>query len=111
MSIRTTISRFIAILLLVVPGVLATIGFLQMKNAIFHYIADNGNSTIVSPTFEWLSFLFGLLLFAIGVSFIGGWIFFRDKKHNYVAPRFRDKKPRPIGRASSQARTAASQEE
>jgi len=33
--------------------------------------------------------ILGFILFAIGVSFIGGWTFFRDRKRNYVAPRFK----------------------
>ena len=94
---KTTIARFIAVLLLVIPGLLATYGFLLMKNAFFQYIADHGNLSIESPAFEWLPFLGGLVLFLGGVSFIGGWIFYRDRKRNYVAPRFKKKRPRPAG--------------
>lgn len=90
------ITRFIAILLLVIPGLLATFGFLTMKNVIFDYIADHGNDSLAAPSFGWLPFLGGFIMFAIGVAFIGGWVFYRDRKRNYVAPRFRKKKgPRP----------------
>ncbi|NMM54512.1 DUF2627 domain-containing protein [Paenibacillus aquistagni] len=95
---KTTLSRFIAVLLLVVPGFMATAGFLFMKDAIFYYIADHGNELVANPAFEWMKFIGGLLLFAIGAGFIGGWVFFRDRKRNYVAPRFRKKKPRPADR-------------
>lgn len=82
---KAVISRFIAILLLVVPGLMATYGFLAMKDAWFAQF----DSAI---GFLWWKFALGLLLFAAGVAFIGGWIFFRDRKRNYVAPRFRKKR-------------------
>ncbi|WP_127494330.1 DUF2627 domain-containing protein [Paenibacillus glycanilyticus] len=91
---RLVAARLVAVLLLVIPGIAACIGFLKMKNALFNYFSEFGNDAI-KPDFAWLSFLFGLVLFAIGVGFIGGWIFFRDRKRNYVAPRFRPKRPRP----------------
>lgn len=87
-------ARLIAVLLLVIPGILACLGFLKMKNAVFQYFSEFGNDAIV-PDFQWLMFLLGLVMFGIGVSFIGGWVFFRDRKHNYVASRFRPKRPRP----------------
>ncbi|WP_128894546.1 DUF2627 domain-containing protein [Longirhabdus pacifica] len=85
---KHTASRFIAILLLVIPGLSATWGFLKMKNSTFDYFSQFGDESIISPSFDWLQFLFGFVLFAIGVGFIGGWIFFRDKKRNYLQPRF-----------------------
>ncbi len=80
-------SRFIAVLLLVVPGWAATYGFLEMKNSVFLSFGP--------ASFPWLKFIFGLFLFVIGVGFVGGWIFYRDRKRNYVAPRFREKKKQP----------------
>ncbi|WP_274364425.1 DUF2627 domain-containing protein [Paenibacillus thermotolerans] len=77
-------SRLIAVLLLVIPGWIATYGFLKMKDAVFHSFGP--------ASFPWLSFLLGLVMFALGVAFIGGWIFYRDRKRNYVAPRFKKKK-------------------
>lgn len=79
--------RFIAILLLVIPGFIATYGFLAMKDAFF---AQFGPSH-----FLWAKFLLGFVLFVLGVSFIGGWIFFRDRKRNYLSSRFRKKRRRP----------------
>lgn len=84
LTMPTKFSRFIAVLLLVIPGWAATYGFLLMKNAVF--------ASFGPGAFPWLSFLAGLLLFILGVAFIGGWIFYRDRKRNYVAPRFREKK-------------------
>jgi len=93
--LREALSRFIAVLLLVIPGLLATYGFILIKNALYDYFTQFGNDDI-TPDFGWGGFIGGLLLFMIGVGFIGGWIFFRDRKRNYVAPRFKEKKrPRP----------------
>jgi len=91
---KLVIARFIAIIMLVVPGLLACFGFLKMKDALFFYFSDFGNEA-VTPSFDWLSFLLGLIMFGAGAGFIGGWIFFRDRKRNYVAPRFKEKRPRP----------------
>ncbi len=77
--------RFIAVMMLVVPGLAATYGFLQMKDAIFASFGEHNPFPIGK-------FLLGLVLFAVGVAFIAGWIFFRDRKRNYVAPRFKAKK-------------------
>lgn len=91
---RLMISRFIAILLLAIPGVAATYGFLAMKNAIFDYFSDFGNDQI-TPAFGWIRFIVGAFLFLAGIAFIGGWIFFRDRKRNYLSSRFKPKRPRP----------------
>ena len=77
--------RFIAILLLVIPGLTATYGFLAMKDAFFAQFDTNGDM----PMGE---IILGLILFLLGVAFIGGWTFFRDRKRNYVAPRFKPKR-------------------
>ncbi|MCA0754498.1 DUF2627 domain-containing protein [Paenibacillus sp. N4] len=87
-------ARFIAILMLVIPGLVACFGFLKMKDSIFDYFSAFGNDT-VTPDFEFMKFLLGLIMFAAGAGFIGGWTFFRDRKRNYVAPRFKEKRPRP----------------
>ncbi|UQZ32512.1 DUF2627 domain-containing protein [Paenibacillus sp. PK3_47] len=87
---KLLISRFIAILILVIPGLLAMTGFLMMKDDIFNYISMHGDET-TTPDFAWLHFGGGLLLFAAGMSFLGGWILTRDRKKNYVGPRFREK--------------------
>lgn len=83
----TKSSRFLAVLLLVIPGGLATYGFALMRESVM--------SALGPPPFSWWTFLGGLGLFCGGVAFIGGWIFYRDRKRNYVAPRFRKKRKRP----------------
>jgi hypothetical protein len=77
-------SRMLAVILLVIPGGLATYGFILMKRALFVAMGP--------PTFPWFTFVIGMLLFFGGVAFVGGWIFYRDRKRNYVSPRFREKK-------------------
>jgi len=93
--VKLVISRLIAVLLLVIPGVAAAYGFLLMKDAVFDYFAQLGNVELTNPHFAWLRFAIGFVVFLCGVAFIGGWIFFRDRKHNYLSSRFRPKRPRP----------------
>jgi len=88
---KIKIFRFIAILLLVIPGLLAAFGFLEMKDALFDYFAAHGNEE-AQPKLQWLKLILGFIWFSIGVSFIGGWIFFRDRKRNYLSSRFKEKK-------------------
>lgn len=91
---KSSFSRGIAALLLVIPGVAATYGFLLMKDALFLLFASGGSFA----SFPWLRFLLGVALFALGVGFIGGWVFYRDRKRNYVAPRFKAKRKTGGGR-------------
>ena len=93
-SLRQVLPRFIAVLLLVIPGILATYGFLAIKNSLFDYFTQFGDDEIITH-FAWGKFILGLILFLAGIGFISGWVFFRDRKHNYVAPRFKQKRPRP----------------
>ncbi|WP_059052385.1 DUF2627 domain-containing protein [Paenibacillus senegalimassiliensis] len=88
---KLKLSRFIAILILVLPGIAAMTGFLKMKDALFDYMSDHGNDALSRVTFDWLEFGLGFALFVAGAGFLGGWIFFRDRKRNYLGPRFRDK--------------------
>jgi hypothetical protein len=86
---RLKLSRFIAVLMLVIPGFIATYGFLLIKDSIFAAFDPNVYG------FPWGKLVLGVFLFLAGVAFLGGWIFFRDRKRNYVAPRFKVKRPRP----------------
>lgn len=85
---KTALSRFIAILLLVIPGFLATYGFLAMKDSVFAQFDP------LHPM-SWGKFILGLILFIAGIAFIAGWVFFRDRKRNYVATRFKAKRNLP----------------
>jgi threonine/homoserine/homoserine lactone efflux protein len=86
---KVTFYRFVAIMLLVIPGIMATYGFLAMKDAVFAQFAVEDGHVL------WGKFFLGLVLFILGVAFIGGWTFFRDRKRNYVAPRFKAQRKKP----------------
>ncbi|RKP57139.1 DUF2627 family protein [Cohnella endophytica] len=92
---KLIIQRLIAIMLLVIPGIAAAYGFLLMKDALYDYFAIMGGVDTSTPDFSWGRFIGGAILFLIGIGFIGGWIFFRDRKHNYLSSRFRPRTPRP----------------
>jgi hypothetical protein len=93
---KSSFSRLIAVLMLAVPGLIAAYGFLLMKNALFDYMAQYGAGNAHQQPFQWGKMFGGLILFGAGAGFIGGWIFYRDRKRNYVAPRFKEKGKRPI---------------
>ena len=78
-------TRFIALIIIVIPIALATIGVKLMRDTFYD---------LVNAPFDhlWTQFTSGFLFFLIGVAFIGGWIFYRDKKRHYVAKRFMKKK-------------------
>jgi hypothetical protein len=80
---KSTISRIIAVFLLIIPGFSATYGFLTMKNAIFAQFDESIGHVM------WGKLLFGSFLFICGIAFIGGWTFYRDRKRNYLSPRFK----------------------
>ncbi|KIL34305.1 hypothetical protein SD71_19835 [Cohnella kolymensis] len=92
---KLIISRLIAVLLLVIPGIGAAYGFLLMKDALYDYFAQTGNVELQNPVFAWGMFILGAILFLCGIAFIGGWTFYRDRKRNYLSSRFRAKRPRP----------------
>lgn len=92
---KLTIQRLIAILLLVIPGLGAAYGFLLMKDSLYDYFAQMGGIDSMTPDFSWGAFIIGAILFLIGIGFIGGWTFFRDRKRNYLSSRFRPKTARP----------------
>jgi hypothetical protein len=77
--------RFLAVMVLVLPGLAGTYGWILMKDVWFASLDPN-------ILFAWPLFLFGLFLFVFGIAFLGGWILFRDRKRNYVQPKFREKK-------------------
>lgn len=68
--------RFIAFVILFIPGVIAAFGIKLMRDTVFDDFY---------PIFLYASiqFIFGLLLFIGGLLFLGGFIVHRDrKKHN-----------------------------
>lgn len=91
---KLLISRIIAILLLVIPGLAAAYGFIEIKQVIFQYVADKGRLHDLA-SFEGWRFAKGIILFLAGVGFIGGWTFYRDRKRNYLAPQFMPARRKP----------------
>ena len=73
--------RLIAFMILFIPGAMAAYGIKLMRDMLFG---------ILQPPFPllWLQSLMGLLLTIGGISFIGGFIFYRDRKRNKVQNRF-----------------------
>jgi len=67
--------RFIAVIILIIPGILGAYGIKLMRDALFMEIV------IINAT---LQFILGLILFIAGLSFIGGFLFHRDKKRQLI---------------------------
>lgn len=67
--------RFIAVLILLIPGIIGAFGIKLMRDALFseiYYFLYN----------ETIQFIVGLIMFIAGLSFVAGFIFHRDKKRN-----------------------------
>lgn len=84
--------RLLAVIILIIPGAIATWGFKTIRDVLFNYTADVGNEEIAAKL-DWLMLLLGIAAFVGGIAFIAGWVLYRDRKRNYVAPRFK-KKPK-----------------
>lgn len=65
--------RIVAVLTLVIPGVIAAYGIKLMRDSLFNELA-----TIFLNL--GLQFFIGFILFAAGISFIGSFIVYRDRK-------------------------------
>lgn len=74
-------SRIIALFIMVIPGLIAAYGIKLMRDMTFG---------ILQPPipFLWLQFILGLLFFLGGLSFVAGFIFYRDRKRNKVQKKF-----------------------
>ncbi|MED3624411.1 DUF2627 domain-containing protein [Neobacillus thermocopriae] len=74
--------RIIALIILVIPGVLAAWGIKLMRDMAFGILQSPFNQL-------WLQFLVGFILFLGGLGFIAGFILHRDRKRNKVQARFK----------------------
>ncbi|MGM7721252.1 DUF2627 domain-containing protein [Metabacillus sp. Hm71] len=74
-------SRIIALIIMIIPGALAAYGIKLMRDMTFG---------ILQPPIPnlFLQFILGLILFLGGLSFVAGFIFYRDRKRNKVQKRF-----------------------
>lgn len=77
-------SRIIALIIMVIPGIIAALGIKLMRDIFFGLL----HPPIPSLS---LQFLIGVIFFISGLGFIGGFIFRRDRKNNKVQQRFRQK--------------------
>ncbi|WP_071395705.1 DUF2627 domain-containing protein [Bacillus tuaregi] len=74
-------NRIVALVILLIPGIIAALGVKLMRDMVF--------SILHKPfPFLWLQSLTGLLMFLIGLGFIAGFILHRDRKRNKVQSRF-----------------------
>jgi hypothetical protein len=74
--------RIIALIILLIPGILAALGIKLMRDMTF--------GILQAPfPYLWLQFLIGLVFFIGGLSFVAGFIFHRDRKRNNVQARFK----------------------
>ncbi|SDL63115.1 DUF2627 domain-containing protein [Sediminibacillus halophilus] len=77
--------RFIALLILIIPGIAATFGIKLMRDAFFGEFY---------PLFfhVGIQFTVGLILLLSGLAFIGGFIMFRDRKRNLTKGKYKNNK-------------------
>lgn len=77
-------ARIIALIIMLIPGVIAAFGIKLMRDMFF------GIQTNWIPAL-WLQFVLGFIMFAVGIGFIGGFLLHRDRKNNKVQDRFKTK--------------------
>lgn len=76
---KQVVERLIAILLMCIPGGISVYGWTLMRDILFH--------TTAGETFAIINFVIGLVLFLFGLSIVGGFIYYRDKKRNKIQPK------------------------
>nr|WP_295972328.1 DUF2627 domain-containing protein [uncultured Bacillus sp.] len=80
-------NRILALVILLLPGLIAAAGVKLMRDMVF--------GILYKPIpFLWLQFLIGLAMFLAGVWFIAGFILHRDRKKNKVQSRFQNRNPK-----------------
>ncbi|MFC0188331.1 DUF2627 domain-containing protein [Fictibacillus aquaticus] len=77
--------RFIALLIVLIPGLLAVFGIKWMRDTLF------GVLQAPFPNLP-LQFAAGFFSLIIGLAFVGGFIFYRDKKRSKLQPKFQQQK-------------------
>lgn len=66
--------RNVALMILVIPAVIAAIGIKLMRDTFFG-ISDGF-------PYLWMQFGVGLIIFVLGIAFIAGFFFYREQKKN-----------------------------
>jgi TRAP-type C4-dicarboxylate transport system permease small subunit len=78
-------SRYAALIIVLIPGMMAVWGIKWMRDTLF--------GVLQFPFPElWIQFFAGLISFLAGLAFVGGFIFYRDRKRNKVQLKFTKKK-------------------
>lgn len=78
-------ARIIAALLLFIPGIIGAAGIKLMRDSLFaEFYAIFINESI--------QFIIGLIMFLAGLSFVGGFIYHRDKKRQLLKKDAQQKK-------------------
>lgn len=73
--------RYIALLIIVLPGLLAGYGIKLMRDVFFSILNEPFTSLLIQ-------FLSGLIFLVLGVGFIAGFVRYRDRKNNKGSVRF-----------------------
>ncbi|WP_052256366.1 DUF2627 domain-containing protein [Salinicoccus sp. YB14-2] len=76
--------KIVALLILVIPAVLAGVGVKLMRDSMFGVLNDPFTMIAVQ-------FIVGLVLSIAGIWFIGGYILHREQKNKRAAERFQKK--------------------
>lgn len=69
--------RIIAVIIIFLPGVIGALGIKLMRDAFFSEVYPFLFNEVVQ-------FIVGLIMFVGGLTFIGGFIYHRDKKRNLL---------------------------
>ncbi|MEH7305581.1 DUF2627 domain-containing protein [Neobacillus drentensis] len=77
--------RIIALIIVLIPGILAAIGIKLMRDMLFGILQAPFPNLL-------LQFLTGLVFFVGGLGFVAGFIFHRDRKRSKVQKRFNKSK-------------------
>lgn len=78
-------ARLLALIVLLIPGILAAFGIKLMRDTLF------GDQILPFGGLA-LQFICGLLFTVLGLGFFAGFLLHRDRKNGKVAPRFQKKK-------------------
>lgn len=80
----TDLARLAALIVLVIPGILAAYGIKLMRDTFFG-IANLG------PLPLGVQFILGLAFTIVGIGFFAGFLLRRDRKNGRVSERFKEK--------------------
>ncbi|GLO66524.1 MULTISPECIES: DUF2627 family protein [Oceanobacillus] len=77
--------RLLAIIVIFIPGIIAAIGIKLMRDTLF----DDFYAIFFYGSIQ---FIVGLILFILGVAFLGGFIIYRDRKKQKRQQQYIDTK-------------------